>query len=441
MLAGGYYLSGIRVTTVVCRFEPFMSRFIRFLIFVCLSLFLVSLVACQPALNSNGALHGRILLWHSWPEADTAVLDQLLQQFTAIHPGVTIITAVIPPDELRERYESTVPQGLGPNLIIGRAEWIPDLAKQGLIADFGEDIIVSFNFLAPALRALRLQNNDGLYGLPLSVSTNVLYYNTSQVNRPAPTLDELWTEAADGHVVAIPTTFADAYWGIHAFGEELFDDDGHFTLVESGFLAWLNALKEVQEIPNVVLSRDIAALQQLFSSERAAYYIGRPEEMPALQEALGEFVVGVAPLPTGPAGSSRSLLSVEALMLNTASSAQQTVVALEIAQFLTNQEQSTQLMRQAGHIPANRRVDINRQIYPAMSGFALQARTAVVLPNHLPIQAIIDLGDLAYANVLSGLLTPLEAVCDFGRSVVETEPDWATESTLPSTCPDPPEES
>jgi small-conductance mechanosensitive channel len=89
-------------------------------------------------------------------------------------------------------------------------------------------------------------------------------------------------------------------------------------------------------------------------SERAAYYIGRPEEMPVLQEALGEFAVGVASLPSGPAGSPRSLLSVEALMLSTASSAQQTAVALEIAQFLTNQEQATQLMRQAGHVPARR---------------------------------------------------------------------------------------
>jgi len=158
--------------------------------------------------------------------------------------------------------------------------------------------------------------------------------------------------------------------------------------------------------------------------------------MPVLQEALGEFAVGVASLPSGPAGSPRSLLSVEALMLSTASSAQQTAVALEIAQFLTNQEQATQLMRQVGHVPANRRLEINRQIYPAMAGFVLEARSAVTLPNHLPVQAITELGDLAYATVLSGLLTPLEAVCDFGRGVIEAAPDLAAEAALPDTCPD-----
>jgi maltose-binding protein MalE len=414
-----------------------MLRFTRYLIFCCASLlWLISLTGCQAAANGSGALHGRILLWHSWSEADTLVLEQILEEFTGIHPNVTIITAAIPPEELRERYESAVPQGLGPNLLIGRAEWVPDLAAQGLIAKYSENQITSFNFLPPALRALRVQDNDGLYGLPLSVSTNVLYYNTAQVDRPAATVEELWRQAANGRIVAIPTTFADAYWGIHAFGEELFDDEGRFALAESGFLAWLNALKEAQEIPNIVLSRDVTALQQLFLSERAAYYIGRSEEMLILQEALGESAVAVAALPSGPAGSPHSLLWVEALLLNPASSAQQTVVALEVAQFLSNQEQSTQLMRQAGRVPANRRVEINRQLYPHMTGLVFQARSAVTLPNDIPVPAITDLGNLAYANVLSGLLTPLEAVCDFGQGVLRILPDSAAQPALPATCPD-----
>jgi arabinogalactan oligomer/maltooligosaccharide transport system substrate-binding protein len=401
----------------------------------------MSLAGCQANADEEGELHGRILLWHSWSVEETAVLEQILQQFMDIHPGVTIIATAIPANELLTRYENAAPQGLGPNLLIGDADWIPDLAAEGYIADFGSDKVSSFNFLPPAIRALRLPNDEGLYGLPLSVSTNVLYYNISQVERAAVTLEELWLQAEDGRIVALPTTFDDAYWGIPTFGEALFNDDGNFTLTESGFLGWLNALKEVQEIPNVVLSRDVTALQQLFLSERAAYYVGRSEEMPVLQAALGEFAVGVASLPSGPVGSSRSLLWMEAVMLNTASSAQQTAVALEIAQFLTNQEQSTLLMRQAGRVPANRRVEVNRQIYPAMSGFVIEARTAMTLPKHLSVQEITELGDLTYANVLSGLLTPLEAVCDFGRGVLEIAPALRAQATLPMTCPDPTEDT
>ena len=399
----------------------------------------MSLVGCQTNADVNGTLNGRILLWHSWHEADTAVLEQLLQQFTEIHPEVTIIAAAIPADELRTRYETAVPQGLGPNLMIGSADWILDLAEKGLIADYNEHDVSAFNFLAPAVRAMRVEDGGGLYGLPLSVSMDVLYYNTSQVDRAARTLEELWTQAADGHIVAIPTTFNRAYWGIHAFGNGLFDGTDHFQLIGSGFTEWLDTLKGVQEIPNVVLSRDTGALRQLFASERAAYYVGRPEELGILQEALGEFTVGVVPLPGGEAGSPRALLSAEALLLNTASSAQQTAVALEIAQFLTNQEQSTQFMRQTGRVPANSRVEVNRQIYPNMAGFRFQALTAVNLPSHIPRQAIIDLGNLAYANVLSGLLTPLEAVCEFGRGVQEVAPELVPE--LPADCPEPTEDA
>lgn len=401
----------------------------------------MGLVGCQANEADNGQLHGRILLWHSWSEADTAVLGQMLQEFERINPNVTVIIAAIPAEELRARYEATVPQGLGPNLLIGSADWIPDLAEQGLIADYGELGFSAINFFPAAVRALRIPDDEGLYGLPLSMSTNVLYYNVSLVEEPAVTLEGLWRQAEAGLNVAIPTTFETAYWGIYTAGEGLFREDGGMVLRDSGFEGWLTNLKDVQDIPNVVLSRDTAALQELFTSGRTAYYVGRPEEMGILQEALGEFEVGVTPLPTGEVGSPRSLLSVEALLLNTASSAQQTAVALEIAQFLTNQEQSTQFMRQAGRVPANRRVEVNSQIYPNMYEFTLQTRTAVVLPPHIPRQAIVDLGDLAYANVLSGLMLPLEAVCDFGRGVLVVAPELGTETTLPANCPDPAEDS
>jgi ABC-type glycerol-3-phosphate transport system substrate-binding protein len=398
-----------------------------------------SLVGCQTNANSDGALHGRILLWHSWNEADTVVLEQLLQEFAEIHPNVTIITAAIPADELRTRYEATAPQGLGPNLLIGNADWIPDLAAQSLIASFSEQDVSVFNFLSSTIRTVQNESGGEIYGLPLSVSMDTLYYNTAQVGRPARTLAELWLEAENGRIVAIPATFERAYWGIYAFGNGLFDNDGHFTIEESGFEGWLATLKEVQEIPNVVLSRDSMALQQLFASGRAAYYVGRPEELMALQEALGEFSVGVAALPAGDAGSSRTLLTVEALLLNSTSSDQQTAIAVEVAKFLTNQEQSTQLMRRAGRVPANGRVEINQQIYPDMLGFKLQALTAVNLPPDAPRKPIFDLGNLAYANVLSGLLTPFEAVCDFGRGLIEVAPGLNV--TLPVECPMPVEDS
>ena len=399
------------------------------------------LVGCQPQTNGNNELHGRILLWHSWSEAETAVLEEMLQQFMDIHPEVTIITAAIPADELRMRYETTVPQGLGPNLLIGDADWIPDLIEQGLIANFSEQDVSAINFSPAAVRALRIQAYEGLYGLPLSLSTDVLYYNADQVNLPAQTLNDLWEEAEDGRIVAIPITFVRAYWGIHDFGNGLFNSDDQLDLNQSGFVEWLTTLKDVQEIPNMVLSRDAMALQQLFTSGRAAYYVGRPEELGVLQEALGEDRVKTETLPGGDVGLTSSLLSVEVLMLNTASSQQQTTLAVEIAQFLTNQEQSTQLMRQAGKVPANRRVEVNPQIYPSMADFVLQTRTAVTLPPDIPQPTITELGDLAYANVLSGLLTPLEAVCDFGRGFLDPAREISVEVALPDNCPNPTEDS
>lgn len=121
-------------------------------------------------------------------------------------------------------------------------------------------------------------------------------------------------------------------------------------------------------------------------------------------------------------------------MLGTASSTDQIDVALAVARFLTNPQQSTIFMRDIGLIPANQDVLVDRRIYPTLSGFARQARTADVLPNDLDHLKFYLLGDRAYANVLGGTMTPEEAVCEFGLSVIALEEYTATEVDLPPNC-------
>lgn len=395
------------------------------------------LVGCQATAVSNDTLDGRILIWHSWPETEQAVLDNVLQEFRDIHPDVTIISTYVPPNELRQRYETTVPQGLGPNLIIGDADWIPALAAADLVAELNQYQVTTFDFLASTLRKLRRPGESGLYGLPLAVGTRVLYYNATMVARPFSTIDEMFAASEGDDRVALPVTFEDAYWGIQAYGAGLFNSSGEFDLTDSGLIPWLTVLKDAQEAPNLITSRDLVALRQLFIDGEVAYYIGRPEDLDILNDAIGEFAVGVATLPQGPTGAAGPLLRVEALMLNPASSAKQTALAVTVAQFLTNEEQSTIFMRETGRVPANRQVEVNFRIYPNIAAFATQSRTAVFLPNGVSLTDLSELGNLTYANVLSGLQTPLEAVCDFGRSVIDRYPDLAAENALPSNCPPP----
>ena len=209
---------------------------------------------------------------------------------------------------------------------------------------------------------------------------------------------------------------------------------GVFTLATSGFTEWLTWLGDVSHRPGVILNSDGVALRQMFTEGRVAYYVAGPEYLAELQAAMGEAVIGVVPLPAGPVGPAGPLLPVEAIMLGNASSADQTEAALRVAHFLTNPQQSSTFMRELGRIPANQDVLVDRRIYPALSGFARQARTADVLPNDLDHLKFYLLGDRAYANVLGGTMTPEEAVCEFGLSVIALEEYTATEVDLPPNC-------
>ena len=90
-----------------------------------------------------------------------------------------------------------------------------------------------------------------------------------------------------------------------------------------------------------------------------------------------------------------------------------------------------------GWVPANRAVRVDGRIYPIAHGFSQQARTAVVIPNEIPRDPLVATGDWAYVSVLSGALTPEEAVCQFGQEFAAYQDYSAAEMSLPQGCEPP----
>ena len=102
------------------------------------------------------------------------------------------------------------------------------------------------------------------------------------------------------------------------------------------------------------------------------------------------------------------MLSSRAFVFSAVSSANQRRVALELAKFVTNQEQSARLMRAAYHVPANIRVRINARLNPLVASFVNQARTAVAASARPQFAAAQTLGADAYNRVLEGGESPAD---------------------------------
>jgi ABC-type glycerol-3-phosphate transport system substrate-binding protein len=257
------------------------------------------------------------------------------------------------------------------------------------------------------------------------------------VAEPAGDLIALLEDADAGNSLAFVPRFVEAYWGIQAFGEGLFDDQDRFTLAESGFTEWLTWLTEAQNSPGVILNVDDTSLLELFASQQIAYYVAGPDKQSELDALMSEedpFEYGVVPLPSGPGGRAGPLLPAETILLYAFSSENQTRIANALASFLANQQQSIRFMRETDRVPANPAVSVDRRVYPITSGFARQAQSAVFIPNEVSSDRLIEAGDRVYVSVLSGVLAPSEAVCRFGREVAEFQGYAAGEMSLPEGC-------
>jgi arabinogalactan oligomer/maltooligosaccharide transport system substrate-binding protein len=401
--------------------------------------FLLPIVGCQTAAPDD-ELSGRITLWHSWSEDNTIVLKEALAEYEEIHPNVRVVAVTLPRDQILDEFKKAGRDGLGPALLIGNNSWIGELVIDGLIRPLSIDEKTISNVTSRNKGLTSYQNE--LYGVALSLSPNALYYNKNLVTEPPETLDELLQDAANGNRVAFVPRFEEAYWGIQAFGEGLFDDQGKFTLAESGFKQWLSWLEEAQHAPGVILNVDNESLFDLFTSGQVAYYIAGPEiqkRLPADTEGQILFDYGVAPLPDGPQGAAGSLLPAETIFLYSYTSPEQTRIANNLTAFLVNQQQGIRFMRELNRVPANPSVAVDRRIYPIVHGFAQQVESAVVIPNEIQSQPLITAGNRTYVSVLSGALSPTEAVCQFGLEVAAFQGYTTADMNLPQNCEVPPE--
>lgn len=368
--------------------------------------------------SDDGAAGGRIILWHNDNAATADALTSLTERFMEINPHIRVSLVAVPADEMLDRYASAAELSLGPDLFIGDSTWIAALASDNLIQPLdGYDPILDI-YLSTAVD--NVTYNNRIYGIPYELAPNALYYNADIVEVLPATLNELLEQAVDGTGTAMTTRFDRAFWGVQAFGGQPFDNaEGRVTLDQGGFASWLTWMTTAQNTSGMFLNNDRATLIDLFTSERAAYFVGTPADLPALRGAMGEDAnIRVAVLPAGPGGAAGPLLHLDALMFNAASAERNTRAALQLARFLTNDENSLRLAREIGYVPANARViGIDAQTYPIVNGFMTQARSALPLPNTEAMSTILQDGERLYRQVLDGVVDPTLAATEFTEAI------------------------
>lgn len=374
------------------------------------------LAACTGAAGNPPAREA-ILLWHNLPETEAAALENVINRYRRANPEIDVIVQPQGAD-MDQAFMRATRSGLGPNLLLTGSTGLRDLVAAGSILPLDKQISAEelARYLSVALRTLQVAGQ--VYGLPMAVDTQVLYYNRALTDQPPSTLDQMLQAVNGGERVLLNSQFPDMFWTARAFGVELFDSQGLPQDTTASIANWLVGLEQVRDTPGFILDDDRPALRGRFLEGDIPYYIGSSEEMNQLIAGLGADL-GVAQLPAGPAGSAGPPLTTTALLVNALSSQRQVERSLDLARFITNSDQQSALMREANLAPANGQTRISEGLYPRIATVTAQARTAIPLSGEAAIQDAYGVLAVAFNRTMSGMASASEAAASAQATLIQ----------------------
>ena len=377
-----------------------------------IALFLSACRISPPKIEEQ--LQGRLLVWHFLGDMETELFDDILDKYTQLHPKVKIVSEYVPAAQISEQFIQQAQSGLGPDLMISNSYDLPLLIEAGILQqlnDYNPDLSI---YLPVAIEDISYQNK--FYGLPFTLITQVLCYNTKKVTQPPTTLSGLIEEARAGRRVGLTSNFFATFWGVQIFGGKQFDAQGRMILDRGGFAEWLEWLKQAQNEPDFILSEDHSSLRKAFVEEKLAYYVCKSNEIDNLKAALGEGKLGVALLPGEADRPAGPILEGRALVFNRASSPAGMKLALDLAQFLTNVEQQTRIVLETeAVISVNNQVRIDQRLSPITAVLLAQSKTSVADPldyHFLAEKTYRKYGNLFYKRVLEGEMEASQAAAE-----------------------------
>lgn len=359
-------------------------------------------------------LAGRVVIWHSWAQAEGDALAAILEQFRTVQPGIQVDTLFVAPNDLVASYAEAVAAGGGPDLVLAPNWWLGELVAANAVLNL--DTLVGGNldnvYWPASVAAMRHQGS--LYGFPMNYNLVALYVNNNLVPPEGIPTD---TTALLAGASATPTsgiglyaTLFHTYWGFPAYGAQLINEEGVIVLDQSSgaaeYLTWLNTLNSV---PGSYVNSDYGMLLDRFKKGEFAYLVDGPWAMGELRTVLGDALT-VAPLPAGPAGPAQPWLYSDGLFVNPTISPEQQTIALNTALYFSSDEAGTFLATVGGMLPAARNADLSTT--PLLQGFAAQAANATAMPTIPEMNNVWSYGSDMIIKALTGVGDPPAIVAE-----------------------------
>lgn len=286
------------------------------LLFVCtLSLIL----GCQSTVPVKSELPVVLKLggWGASP-AEQRLLQQVLDQFEATHPGIHVKFEVIA-DQYMDVIKTRLIGDAAPDVFYLEAFEAPFLLNKNVLEPLDRYITPEFDLADFAPNLLNLfRYQDHLYGLPKDYSTLALFYNqqafsTAGINQPPRTWEELLAISQqltvdrnqDGKIdqygLGILPELARLGYVINAFGGQMIDDRGYAAYASEASTQGLQKIiDQYRQDHSSIQAADVGTSSgsEMFGQGKVAMVIEGNWMIPFLQETFPELQFATAEVPT-----------------------------------------------------------------------------------------------------------------------------------------------
>lgn len=365
--------------------------------------------------------------WHTHSDPEAAQLDLVIAAFEAANPGILVEPTRYAYSDFKTALLTAISSGVVPDVVRLDIAWVSEFANQDALTQLdgtmpGFEEIIAGVFPGP------LSTNfwDGhYYGLPLDTNTQVLLWNQSVfeaagLTTPPATMEEFaavacqLSDAANNvYGYAQGGTY---FWApapvFYAMGGQIVDENittatGYINGAES--VAAFTMLKELYD--NGCLSPNLLgggiATDAGHAQGNYAMIIDGPWMVDIYRGNYPDFQVNFAPIPTGPDGTTSSVVGGEDVVIMAGSPNQE--AAMTWAAFLLSSD-TQKMMAAVGQMPVLTSLIGDPDLPPYFNVFQEQLLTAQARVPH-PLWSDMDNAiNNAYQRILRGEQTVQEAL-------------------------------
>jgi len=311
--------------------------------------------------------------WQYFFDARVTAMDQLIANFEAANPGITVKMTHFPYADYRTKVAAAIPAGEGPDVVQLFYGWLNDYVAAELIQPLPADVFppdrIEADFF-PMVAAMR--EGDNYWALPTAVRSLALFYNTRMfeeagIDGPPETLDELVEIAKKltkvdgaGNITQVGITAGMNAQDHHWFREVLVRQMGGDPYLDDYKTVNYNSeagIKAVAFYTGLANTEKVTAFgfmdepQAAFKAGRAGMHIDGSFRIGSLDKIRG-LKWGVTELPANDAGERFNYSSYWVNAITTKARDEKYDAAVKFMEYVTSDEAMQVWLDVVGELPA-----------------------------------------------------------------------------------------